>query len=198
MTSHDIFATLDQADDATLQRVVDRMELRGRDPRFVKMRADYLEAADLGSASSFLDLGCGTGIDARAAARRPEFKGVASGIDLSPGMIEAGKRFAADEGVAQRVDLRAGDAASVGLPDASFDVVVASTLVSHVDSPPDVIAEAARLLAPGGRLVIFDADFASSDLRLPGRRRGPRGAGRAAADLRGQHARHAGDAGPAA
>jgi ubiquinone/menaquinone biosynthesis C-methylase UbiE len=167
MTSHDIFQSLDRADDETLQRVVDRMELRGRDPRFVKMRAAYLDAADLASANSFLDLGCGTGLDARAAARRPEFRGIATGVDLSPGMIEAGKRFAAEEGVASRVDLRAGDAASVGLPDAAFDVVVASTLVSHVESPPDVIAEASRLLAPDGRLVIFDADFASLTFAYP-------------------------------
>jgi predicted TPR repeat methyltransferase len=90
-TSRDIFQTLNDQPPETLDRIVARMEERGREPRFVKMRGDYLDLVQLQSARTFLDLGCGTGLDARAAARRPEFKGVATGVELSTGMIAAGE-----------------------------------------------------------------------------------------------------------
>jgi SAM-dependent methyltransferase len=167
MTSRDIFQALSEQDDATIDRVVERLELRGRDPRFVAMRGAYLEAMDLGSAFSFLDLGCGSGIDARAAAKRPEFRGTATGVDLSEGMIVAGRRLAEEEGVGERVDLSVGNAEAVDAPDASFDAIVAHTLVSHVKDPLAVLNEASRLLTSRGRFVIFDADFASLSFGYP-------------------------------
>ncbi len=166
-TSRDIFQALNDQDDETLGRVVARMEERGREPRFQKMRGDYLDLVELQSARTFLDLGCGTGLDARAAAMRPEFKGVATGVDLSTGMIAAGERLAEEEGVADRVLLRVGDAAATGLPGGTMDVVVMHTLVSHVIDPAAVLREAARLLGPRGRVLVFDADFSSLSFGYP-------------------------------
>ena len=165
--SRDIFQSLNEQDEETLERVIARMEERGREPRFQKMRGEYLDLVELQSARTFLDLGCGTGLDARVAAKRPEFKGVATGIDLSTGMIEAGERLAVEEGVADRVLLRAGDAAQTGLPSGTMDVVVMHTLVSHVVEPAAVLREAARLLGPRGRVLVFDADFASLSFGYP-------------------------------
>lgn len=167
MTSRDIFQSLNDQDEETLERVVARMEERGREPRFQKMRGDYLDLVQLQSARTFLDLGCGTGLDARAAAKRPEFKGVATGVDLSTGMVAAGEKLAEEEGVADRVLLRVGDAAQTGLPAGSMDVVVMHTLVSHVVDPAAVLREAARLLGARGRVLVFDADFASLSFGYP-------------------------------
>jgi ubiquinone/menaquinone biosynthesis C-methylase UbiE len=166
-TSRDIFQSLNDQDDATLERVIARMEDRARDPRFVKMRGEYLDLVQLQSARTLLDLGCGTGLDARAAAKRPEFKGVATGIDVSTGMVAAGEKLATDEGVADRVLLRVADAAATGLPAGSMDVVVMHTLISHVIDQAGVLREAARLLGPRGRLLVFDADFASLAFSYP-------------------------------
>jgi SAM-dependent methyltransferase len=166
-TSRDIFQSLNDQPAETLDRVIARMEERGREPRFIKMRGDYLDLVELQSARTFLDLGCGTGLDARAAARRPEFKGVATGVDLSTGMIAAGEELAEAEGVADRVLLRAGDAAATGLPSGSMDVVVMHTLVSHVVDPTAVLRETARLLGPRGRILVFDADFSSLAFAYP-------------------------------
>ena len=165
--SHDIFQSLNDQPVETLDRIVARMEERGREPRFIQMRGDYLDLVALQSARTFLDLGCGTGLDARAAAKRPEFKGVATGVDLSTGMIEAGEKLAQEEGVADRVLLRVGDAAMTGLPSGSMDVVVMHTLVSHVVDPAAVLREAARLLGQRGRILVFDADFSSLAFAYP-------------------------------
>jgi ubiquinone/menaquinone biosynthesis C-methylase UbiE len=166
-TSRDIFQALNNQDDETLDRVIARMEERGREPRFQKMRGDYLDLVELQSARTFLDLGCGTGLDARAAAMRPEFKGVATGVDLSTGMIRAGEHLAEEEGIGDRVLLRVGDAAQTGLPGGTMDVVVMHTLVSHVIDPAAVLREAARLLGPRGRILVFDADFSSLSFSYP-------------------------------
>lgn len=167
MTSRDIFQALNDQDDATLERVVARMEERAAHPHFVMMRGAYLDLVELSNARTFLDLGCGTGLDARAAAKRPEFKGVATGVDLSTGMIAAGERLAEAEGVADRVLLRPGDAAATGLPAGTMDVVVMHTLVSHVEDPLAVLREASRLLSARGRILVFDADFASLAFDYP-------------------------------
>jgi ubiquinone/menaquinone biosynthesis C-methylase UbiE len=47
------------------------------------------------------------------------------------------------------------------LPDASFDLAIAHTLVSHVREPSTVLAETARVVRPGGKVAIFDGDYAA-------------------------------------
>jgi ubiquinone/menaquinone biosynthesis C-methylase UbiE len=49
----------------------------------------------------------------------------------------------------------------LGVPDRSFDLVTAHTLVSHVDEPVRVLEEAMWVLRPGGTLVVFDGDYAT-------------------------------------
>ena len=60
-----------------------------------------------------------------------------------------------------RVEFRAGDSHTLELRDAEFDAVVAHTLFSHLDDPRSVLREIVRVLKPGGKVGIFDGDFAS-------------------------------------
>jgi SAM-dependent methyltransferase len=83
------------------------------------------------------------------------------GVDQSPALVEAARRLAADDGLGARVEFRVGDAHAVDLEDASADAVVAHTLLSHVTDPAAVLAEAARVLRPGGVLAVFDGDYSS-------------------------------------
>jgi ubiquinone/menaquinone biosynthesis C-methylase UbiE len=159
--SADPFGSTDKLDAALLDAIAVRLEARGRHPAFAAMLAEYLEAMRIDEAASVLDLGCGTGLAARAIARRAGFAGRVTGIDLSPQLVQAAQRLAAEEGVAARVAFRAGDTRRLGLPHASFDAVVAHTLLSHVEDPLAVVREAAQLLKPGGMLGIFDGDYAS-------------------------------------
>ena len=75
--------------------------------------------------------------------------------------METAARLAAEEGVGGSIEFRAGDTRGLELADGAFDAVVAHTLLSHVDDPPAVIREAARVVRPGGMLGFFDGDFAS-------------------------------------
>lgn len=88
-----------------------------------------------------LDLGAGGGI-----VRAMNFRGVARrvcGVDLDPRVVD--NPFL-DEG-------RIGDAEEIPYPDASFDLVFADNVMEHLEKPKEVLAEAFRLLKPGGRLL---------------------------------------------
>ncbi|WP_394365055.1 class I SAM-dependent methyltransferase [Paraburkholderia kirstenboschensis] len=71
------------------------------------------------------------------------------------------KAFAAQEGRGERVEWLVGDAQSLNLTTASFDLVIAHTLVSHVPHPERVLQEATRVVRPGGTVIIFDGDYAT-------------------------------------
>jgi SAM-dependent methyltransferase len=161
MTPVDPYSMTNKLGDALIKVVVARLEARGKHPMFARMLQDYLDAMQIDTAKTVLDMGCGTGVAARAIARRPRFAGTVTGIDLSPSLAATAQDLAAEEGLAGRVEFRAGDTRSLDVADAAFDAVVAHTLVSHVDDPRAVIGEAARVVRRGGIVGIFDGDYAS-------------------------------------
>jgi ubiquinone/menaquinone biosynthesis C-methylase UbiE len=161
MGTVDVYRITDKLDDATLEVLVTRLEARGKHPRFAAMMRDYLDAMAIDVAESVLDLGCGTGVAARAIAGRPAFSGRVTGIDRSPHLIGVATRLAREDGVGRRVEFRTGDSHSLALRDAEFDAVVAHTLFSHLDDPRSVLHEIVRVLKPGGTVGIFDGDYAS-------------------------------------
>jgi ubiquinone/menaquinone biosynthesis C-methylase UbiE len=161
MRTVDPFGRTDKLDDGLLEALVLRFEGRGRHPQFSKMLHDYLAAMEIAATAKVLDIGCGTGLAARAIARRSGFDGTITGVDLSPYLVAAAKRLAAGEGIAERVEFRTGDVHKLDFPDDSFDALVAHTLLSHVEDPLSVLEEAARVVRPGGMVGIFDGDYAS-------------------------------------
>jgi ubiquinone/menaquinone biosynthesis C-methylase UbiE len=146
---------------ATLERFIERLEYRAKDPTFTAYREAYLELIDLPPTAAVLDLGCGTGVVARALAARDGFAGTVTGIDQSARFIAAAEGLAARDGVAGDVQFAVGDAHALEFPAASFDAAIAHTLVSHVRDPLAVLSEAARVVRPGGFVAVFDGDYAS-------------------------------------
>jgi ubiquinone/menaquinone biosynthesis C-methylase UbiE len=165
--ARDAMQFINEQDAATLERFIERLEYRATDPTFTAYREAYLRLIDLPHAAAVLDLGCGTGVVARAIAARDGFAGTVTGVDQSPEFVAAARRLADGDGV----EFVVGDAHALDLPAATFDATVAHTLVSHVRDPLAVLAEAARVTRPGGWVAIFDGDYASltfgsSDPRL--------------------------------
>jgi len=77
-----------------------------------------------------------------------------AGVDLSPAMLAIARRRAADLG--READLREGDAERLPFADASFDTVVCALALCSIPDPAAAIGEMIRVLAPGGRLLLFD------------------------------------------
>src|ERR671912_442785 len=99
MGALDPYQITDKLEDPLLDVMVSRLEVRGKHSFFQKGLQEYLDALDIDSASTVLDMGCGTGVAARTIARRADFSGRVTGIDLSPYLVEAAKRLADEEGL---------------------------------------------------------------------------------------------------
>ena len=102
-----------------------------------------LDAADIRPEFRVLDLCCGPGLVTEAAARRGA---AATGLDFSPAMLAEAR--AAHPGL----HFDEGDAEAMPVADASFDAVVSNFGIHHVPRPERALAEAFRVLRPGGRL----------------------------------------------
>jgi len=99
-----------------------------------------------------LDVGCGTGyLLGRLAALTPQAE-VLAGIDASPAMIEAARGAATDD----RLRFVVGAAERLPWPAAAFDLVVSTTSFDHWADQQAGLAQCARVLAPGGCLVLAD------------------------------------------
>jgi ArsR family transcriptional regulator len=96
------------------------------------------------------DLGCGTGVVTAALA--PNVARVI-GVDASGEMLAAAK---ARLGRSKSVDLRKGTLEALPIDAASLDAAVMMLVLRHLPSPADALADAARVLKPGGRLLIVD------------------------------------------
>lgn len=118
-------------------------------------RAVVARLAELGARGRMLDVGTGPGhILLLVVERFPDAEVV--GLDLSPRMLEHAARRRAGSPHAARIALELGDAKGLPFPDASFDVVFSNTILHHIPDPRTLLAEARRVLRPGGVLLIRD------------------------------------------
>jgi arsenite methyltransferase len=112
-----------------------------------------LDLALLRRGERFVDLGCGRGNDLVRAAALVGEGGSVIGVDATARMVEAARQQTA--GLPQVRVLQA-DLAAVPLPDRSVDAVISNCAINHARDKTAVYREIARLLAPGGRLVVSD------------------------------------------
>ena len=104
---------------------------------------------------SVLDLGSGAGFDAFLAAREVGDAGRVIGIDMTPEMLERARRNAATGGYSN-VEFREGRIEALPVEDASVDLVISNCVINLVPDKAAVYREVARVLRPGGRVVVSD------------------------------------------
>jgi len=113
-----------------------------------RFAADIATVAPEGAA--VLDVGTGPGVLlVELARRRPDLR--LTGVDLSADMIAFAGRNLGGRG-----EVRVGDVADLPFEDGSFDLIVSSLSLHHWESPSDAVPELARVLRPGGRVLIYD------------------------------------------
>jgi SAM-dependent methyltransferase len=142
--------------------------------RKVRARERFLDLVPWRGDEAVLDVGCGRGLLLVAAARRLT-TGKAVGIDLwqredlSGNRPEATLENARREGVADRVEVRDGDARSLPFADASFDVVLSGLALHNIYQTEErarAVREIARVLKPGGHLALIDIQHGAQYVRV--------------------------------
>ena len=114
-----------------------------------------LALGELRAGETVLDLGCGAGLDSILAARRVGPDGRVIGVDLVPEMVDKSRHNAEAVGVAN-AEFRQGEADALPVPDGSVDVVISNGVFNLCLDKPKVLAEAFRVLRPGGRIQMAD------------------------------------------
>ena len=114
-----------------------------------------LTVAALRLGETVLDLGSGAGFDAFLAAREVGATGHVIGVDMTPEMLERARRNAVAGGY-QNVEFREGRIEALPVEDNSVEVVISNCVINLVPDKAAVYREVARVLRPGGRVIISD------------------------------------------
>jgi len=127
----------------------DAMDHSGPNASFVE------RLVELGATGSMLDIGTGPGQIPLLVCERVAGANVV-GIDLAQSMLKHAERHRAASPYADRVRFQLADAKGLDFPDDHFDAVFSNTILHHIPDPTPFLAEAGRVLKPGGVLLIRD------------------------------------------
>ena len=151
----DIYVNPETMPAKIIEEIKRSLERRAATPQQSAALKSYLGDVDFPDGARVLDIGCGTGPQARTLAAWPGI-GEVVGVDQLEPFLERARELAAD---IPNVSFQQADARNLPFEDASFDVVVLHTLLTHMPGPEDVLREVHRVLRPGGQVAIYDGDF---------------------------------------
>jgi arsenite methyltransferase len=127
----------------------------------VRRRRIVREVLGAAPGERIVDVGCGPGFYCVELAQEVGPSGSVVGVDSSPAMLQLAARRCAGY---ESVELRPGDAVSLPVEDASCNAALCVQVLEYVPDPTVALAEMHRAIRPGGRVVVWDIDWATVSL----------------------------------
>ncbi len=149
------FGRIDQTGD--LATFVHFLDAACATASFQQYKRHLIQLLDVKDGQHILDVGCGTGDDAREMARLAAPQGRVVGVDNSQAMIAEAQKRAAGAGLP--VEFRVVDALDLPFEAGSFGGCCADRSLMHVPDARRVLAEMHRVVSPGGRVAVYEVDF---------------------------------------
>lgn len=156
----DPFQDVDAAGEEFISAFADSMDERQSDPTMEKIVSRYLGKIEFGDDSLTVEVGCGAGAVTRRIAEKAN-PGRVIGFEPSKGFVNEAR---ARVGAYDNVSFEVAGGASLPLDDGAVDNLILHTVLTHVTDPELLLTEAMRVIRPGGRLVVCDADFSKASL----------------------------------
>jgi ubiquinone/menaquinone biosynthesis C-methylase UbiE len=148
-----------------------KLEAAYRKRDMVRRRALVREAVAAQPGERILDVGCGPGYYVGELAEEVGPDGHVSGLDPSEPMLALARGRCAESA---NVDFQVGDATALPYGDGEFDAVVSVQVLEYVGDVEAALAEFRRVLRPGGRVVLWDVDWATLSMNARDRDRAAR------------------------
>ena len=161
------FTDVDQTNDP--EYFIRFLDEASADESFQAYKQHSFALLELESGQHVLDVGCGTGEDARTMAQRVAPGGRVVAMDGSQSMIATARQRA--EGCGLPVEFQVGDIHQLPFADNSFDAARADRIFMHLESPAQALREMMRVVRPGGRVLVYEVDFETLTVDHPDRQR---------------------------
>ena len=145
------------------------LEERAHCPDTVIVNQALCTVLDPRPSERLLEVGSGTGVLCRLIATHVLPGGCVTGVDISPEFARHAQRYAAEAGLSHAITFETGNAESLPYDDGTFDGSFASRMLLHAAEPDQVVHELARVVRPGGRVVLMDWDFETIAIDHPDR-----------------------------
>lgn len=148
------FIDVDHADS---EELISRLDLLQTLDFFQNFKRESFERMGAGPGKHLADIGCGPGDDVRKLAGLVGETGSVVGFDVSESMVEEAKARHAEASLP--ISFKQSPAHNLACPDQSFDGVRSDRLYLYLDHPLAALAEAKRVVKPGGRVVVVEPDL---------------------------------------
>jgi ubiquinone/menaquinone biosynthesis C-methylase UbiE len=158
----DVYSMISDLDRATQERIADVLETRGADPQQQAMRRSFLNEIPFPDRTRALEVGCGTGVMCRLLARWPNVGSVV-GVDPAGLLVQKAREASGDF---DNLTFQEADGRSLPFGEGEFNAVIFDSTLCHMPEPERGLAEAFRVLVPGGWLAAFDGDYTTTTVAL--------------------------------
>jgi SAM-dependent methyltransferase len=138
-------------------------------PFVQEITARKMSLLNLAAGQSVVDVGCGSGVFLPMLAKAVGSAGKAFGVDYSPAMVRDAETKVETEGLSHIVSVREADASRLPFADGSFDAAHCERLLMHLEDPNVALIEMARVVRPGGRIVVAEPDWGGIRIDHPDR-----------------------------